>query len=142
VRTPRCRDKRFALKEMLRAGSTALASVEPVPLNGQAMTTLQKQIGKHREFVFTFKGERIVQLSTAAWYKALKRAGTMVQRYAHLAADHLAPWADRLASHARGTVMAQPHRGEKEEAPSIHGTNTAQSPEEKRVAGPGAPATR
>ena len=150
----------------------------PVPLNGQAMTILQKQIGKHRDFVFTFKGERIVQLSTAAWYKALKRAGienfrwhdlrhtwaswhiqsgtplyvlqelggwasyTMVQRYAHLAADHLAPWADRLASHARGTVKAQSDRGEKREAPSIHGTNTAQSPEEKRVAGPRTPATR
>jgi hypothetical protein len=83
--------------------------------------------------VFSFKGQAIEQLSTAAWYKALKRAGiedfrwhdlrtpgplacpsrhpalraarargwasyAMVQRYAHLAADHLAPWAERLRS--------------------------------------------
>ena len=114
----------------------------PVPLNGEAVAVLQKQIGKHREVVFTFKGEPIEQVSTAAWYKALGRAGienfrwhdlrhtwaswhiqggtplnvlqelggwasySMVQRYAHLAADHLAPWAERLAN--RGTNPSQP----------------------------------
>lgn len=114
----------------------------PVPLNGDAVAILQKQIGKHREVVFTFKGEPIEQVSTAAWYKALGRAGienfrwhdlrhtwaswhiqggtplnvlqelggwasySMVQRYAHLAADHLAPWAERLAN--RGTNPSQP----------------------------------
>ncbi|MBA3624569.1 MAG: hypothetical protein H0W48_09005 [Methylibium sp.] len=36
---------------------------------------MQKQIGKHREIVFTFKGKRVEQVSTAAWYKALRRAG-------------------------------------------------------------------
>jgi integrase len=92
--------------------------------------------------VFTFKGKPIEQVSTAAWYKALGRAGienfrwhdlrhtwaswhvqggtplnvlqelggwasySMVQRYAHFAADHLAPWADRLAN--RGTNPSQP----------------------------------
>ena len=114
----------------------------PVPLNGEAVTVLQKQIGKDREFVFTFKGKPIEQVSTAAWYKALGRAGienfrwhdlrhtwaswhiqggtplhvlqelggwasySMVQRYAHLAADHLAPWAERLVN--RGTNPSQP----------------------------------
>ena len=113
----------------------------PVPLNGDAVTVLQKQIGKDREFVFTFKGKPIEQVSTAAWYKALGRAGienfrwhdlrhtwaswhiqggtplhvlqelggwasySMVQRYAHLAADHLAPWAERLVN--RGTNPSQ-----------------------------------
>ena len=113
----------------------------PVPLNGEAMANLQKQIGKHREVVFTFKGKPVEQVSTAAWYKALGRAGiknfrwhdlrhtwaswhvqggtplnvlqelggwasySMVQRYAHLAADHLAPWAERLAN--RGTNPSQ-----------------------------------
>lgn len=48
----------------------------PAPLNGEALAVLQKQIGKHREVVFTFKGEPIEQVSTAAWYKALGRAGT------------------------------------------------------------------
>jgi hypothetical protein len=106
----------------------------------------EKQIGKHRDHVFTFKGQPVEQLSTAAWYKALKRAGidnfrwhdlrhtwaswhvqsgtplhvlqelggwasyTMVQRYAHLAADHLAPWAERLAQSRgnHGTISSQP----------------------------------
>ena len=113
----------------------------PVPLNGEAISILQKQIGKHREVVFTFKGKRVEQVSTAAWYKALGRAGidnfrwhdlrhtwaswhiqggtplnvlqelggwasySMVQRYAHLAADHLAPWAEQLAN--RGTNPSQ-----------------------------------
>ena len=112
-----------------------------VPLNGEAIAILQKQIGKHHEVVFTFKGKRVEQVSTAAWYKALGRAGidnfrwhdlrhtwaswhvqggtplnvlqelggwasySMVQRYAHLAADHLAPWAERLAN--RGTNPSQ-----------------------------------
>jgi integrase len=133
----------------------------PVPLNGEAVTILQKQIGKHREVVFTFKGKPIEQLSTAAWYKALKRAGienfrwhdlrhtwaswhvqsgtplhvlqelggwasyAMVQRYAHLAADHLAPWAERLTSSREN-----------------RGTNPAQGPVEQRIAGHKMPATR
>lgn len=115
----------------------------PVPLNGDAMAILQKQVGKHPEMVFTFKGRSIKQLSTAAWYKALRRAkienfrwhdlrhtwaswhvqggtplnvlqelggwasNSMVQRYAHLAADHLAPWADRLSSHGTNSSQSQ-----------------------------------
>jgi integrase len=47
----------------------------PVPLNGEAVAILQKQIGEHPDVVFTFKGEPVVQVSTAAWYKALGRAG-------------------------------------------------------------------
>jgi integrase len=125
----------------------------PVPLNGEAMSILQKQIGKHRDHVFTFNGQPVEQLSTAAWYKALKRAGienfrwhdlrhtwaswhvqsgtplhvlqelggwasyAMVQRYAHLAADHLAPWADRLARPRpnRGTNPSQPTENDNDE---------------------------
>jgi integrase len=117
-----------------------------VPLNGEAVAILQKQIGLHRDVVFTFKGKPVVQVSTAAWYKALRLAGienfrrhdlrhtwaswhvqsgtplnvlqelggwasySMVQRYAHLAADHLAPWANRLTESRtrRGTNLAQP----------------------------------
>lgn len=133
----------------------------PVPLNGEAVAILQKQIGKHREVVFTFKGKPIEQVSTAAWYKALKRAGienfrwhdlrhtwaswhiqsgtplnvlqelggwasySMVQRYAHLSADHLAPWADRLAA-------ARPSRG----------TNPAQEGVEERIPRHNTPVTR
>ncbi|UUZ47105.1 site-specific integrase [Massilia sp. B-10] len=45
-----------------------------VPLNADAMRVLTLQLGKHAAHVFTFKGEKVSQVSTAAWYKALKRA--------------------------------------------------------------------
>lgn len=121
----------------------------PVPLNGEAVSVLQEQRGKHREVVFTFRGEPVTATTTKAWYSAVKRAGvhplrfhdlrhtfaswhvqqgtplsvlqelggwqspSMVQRYAHLGAEHLAPWNDRLAAH--GTFTAQP---QKEQRPS------------------------
>src|SRR5258708_35548319 len=105
-----------------------------VPLNGEALAIVQRQKGIHATHVFSFRGKPIVQVSTKAWYGALKRAeiknfrwhdlrhtwaswhvqnGTplfvlqelggwesveMVRRYAHLAADHLAPFADRLSA--------------------------------------------
>lgn len=113
----------------------------PVPLNSEAMAVLQKQLGKHRERVFTFRGQPVAATTTKAWYSAVKRAGVhplrfhdlrhtfaswhvqqgtplsvlqelggwqsgaMVSRYAHLGAEHLAPWNDRLAAH--GTSLAQ-----------------------------------
>jgi integrase len=46
-----------------------------VPLNDTAMQVLRAQVGQHATWVFTYEGERIKQVSTAAWYKALKRAG-------------------------------------------------------------------
>lgn len=46
-----------------------------VPLNGDAMRVLTKRKGMHQTFVFTYKGRHIEKVSTAAWYKALKRAG-------------------------------------------------------------------
>jgi hypothetical protein len=49
----------------------------------------------------------------------------MVQRYAHLAADHLAPWAERLTSSREN-----------------RGTNPAQGPVEQRIAWHKLPATR
>lgn len=105
-----------------------------VPLNQEAMAMIHKQTGKHKQFVFTYQGNPIIQTSTKTWYKALERAGIesfrwhdlrhtwaswhvqngtplfalqemggwesseMVRRYAHLAADHLAPYANRLES--------------------------------------------
>jgi integrase len=105
-----------------------------VPLNGEAVLIIRKQIGKHSRHVFSFRGQPIVQVSTKAWYAALEKAGIedfrwhdlrhtwaswhvqqgtplfalqelggwespeMVRRYAHLAAEHLAPYADRLCA--------------------------------------------
>ena len=116
----------------------------PVPLNDDAMKVIARQVGKHRELVFSFRGRQVTQVSTKAWYAALQRAGIadfrwhdlrhtwaswhvqggtplfalqelggwesaeMVRKYAHLAADHLTPWADRLAEHnISGTNPAQ-----------------------------------
>ena len=106
----------------------------PVPLNSDAVAIVQKQLGKHPTRAFSFRGRPITQVSTKAWYEALKRAGIedfrwhdlrhtwaswhvqngtplfalqelggwesseMVRRYAHLAADHLAPYADSLCA--------------------------------------------
>lgn len=114
----------------------------PVPLNGEAMAVLQKQLGKHREQVFTFKGKPVGATTTKAWYRAVERAGVkplrfhdlrhtfaswhvqqgtplsvlqelggwqssaMVSRYAHLGAEHLAPWNDRLASYGTNSTQA------------------------------------
>ncbi|CAN5780330.1 site-specific integrase [soil metagenome] len=116
----------------------------PVPLNDDAMKVIARQVGKHRELVFSFRGKQVTQVSTKAWYAGLQRAGIadfrwhdlrhtwaswhvqggtplfalqelggwesaeMVRKYAHLAADHLTPWADRLAEHnVSGTNPAQ-----------------------------------
>ena len=46
-----------------------------VPLNNDALAVIRSQIGKHENVVFTYKGKPISgQLSTKAWWKALKRA--------------------------------------------------------------------
>jgi integrase len=46
-----------------------------VPLNEDAMRVLLLRVGGHSTHVFALKGEPIAQVSTAAWKKALKRAG-------------------------------------------------------------------
>jgi len=105
-----------------------------VPLNAEAVVIVRRNLGKHPQRVFSFKGRPIRQVSTKAWYTALEKAGIsdfrwhdlrhtwaswhvqqgtplfalqelggwespeMVRRYAHLAAEHLAPYADRLCA--------------------------------------------
>ncbi|MFC5475918.1 tyrosine-type recombinase/integrase [Paraherbaspirillum soli] len=46
-----------------------------VPLNTDAMRVVLTRVGRHQTHVFSYKGKRVIQVSTAAWYKALKRAG-------------------------------------------------------------------
>jgi integrase len=130
-----------------------------VPLNAEALAIVQRQRGIHSTHVFSFRGQPIKQVSTKAWYGALKRAGIkkfrwhdlrhtwaswhvqngtplfvlqelggwesveMVRRYAHLAADHLAPFADRLSAlnvprlENRGHVLVTVPKIEALEAP-------------------------
>jgi integrase len=122
---------------------------------------VQKQTGIHSTHVFRFRGKPIVQVSTKAWYGALRRAGIkyfrwhdlrhtwaswhvqsgtplfvlqelggwesveMVRRYAHLAADHLAPFADRLSALSVGAekfghVLVTVPKIERLESPVTH----------------------
>lgn len=46
-----------------------------IPINGAAGAVLQRQLGKHPKFVFTYRGEPITNVSTKAWWGALERAG-------------------------------------------------------------------
>jgi integrase len=46
-----------------------------VSLSLFSVGVLQRQLGKHKERVFTYRGKPINQVNTRAWRKALKRAG-------------------------------------------------------------------
>ena len=46
-----------------------------VSLNGTALGVLERQVGKHPKYVFTYKGAPIKQANTNAWRAALRRAG-------------------------------------------------------------------
>lgn len=46
-----------------------------IPLNDAAFQVLMSQPGKHESRVFTYKGQPLEAANTAAWKKALKRAG-------------------------------------------------------------------
>ena len=46
-----------------------------VPLNGDALAVLRRQIGKHQHSVFTYLGKPVGVTNKAGWRNALKRAG-------------------------------------------------------------------
>jgi integrase len=46
-----------------------------IPLNDDAMSVLRAQLGIHDKYVFVYHNKPVTQCSTAAWRKALKRAG-------------------------------------------------------------------
>jgi integrase len=46
-----------------------------IPLNADACDVLMQWIGRDDRWVFTYQGHPVEQVSTSAWYKALKRAG-------------------------------------------------------------------
>jgi len=115
-----------------------------VPLNDTAVRLVRAQKAKHPIRVFTYEGEPIRQVSTRAWYKALKRAGIEDFRWHDLrhtwaswhvqsgtplfALQVLAGWETekmvrRYAHLAAAHLMA--YTGNMES----HGTNTAQPPD-------------
>ena len=46
-----------------------------VPLNEVAISVLLAQVGKNSQFVFTFRGKPVTNVSTKAWWAALERSG-------------------------------------------------------------------
>lgn len=52
-----------------------------VSLNSTALEVLSRQVGKHPERVFTFRGRPISWANTRAWREALKRAGIVDFRW-------------------------------------------------------------
>jgi integrase len=46
-----------------------------VPLNDEAMAVLREEIGKHRDYVFTFRSRPLASANTKSWKNALRRAG-------------------------------------------------------------------
>jgi integrase len=46
-----------------------------VPLNDAAIAVLREEIGKHDDYVFTFRRRPLAQANTKAWQNALRRAG-------------------------------------------------------------------
>jgi len=113
-----------------------------VPLNDAALSVLHRQVGKHPERVFTYRGNPLKAANTMSWQHALKRAGiedfrwhdlrhtwatwqrqagtpthelqklggwrtgAMVERYAHLAPEHLALAASRIDPLLSGYTLA------------------------------------
>ena len=115
-----------------------------VPLNDTALHVLRAQIGRHATWVFTYDGERIGQVSTAAWYKALRRAGIEDFRWHDLrhtwaswhvqggtplfALQELAGWeTERMVR--RYAHLAAEHLAVYAGNTESHGTNTAQAPD-------------
>jgi len=115
-----------------------------VPLNDTAMQVLRAQRGKHPVHVFSYEGEPIKKVSTAAWYQALKRAGIEDFRWHDMrhawaswhvqggtplfALQELAGWETermvRRYAHLAAEYLAV-YAGNTES----HGTNTAQAPD-------------
>jgi integrase len=52
-----------------------------VPLNEDAMAVLERQLGKHGQFVFTQDGEPITQIASKLWKRVLERAGLSKLRF-------------------------------------------------------------
>jgi integrase len=115
-----------------------------VPLNDTAMEVLRAQRGRHPTRVFTYDGQPIKQVSTRAWYHALKRAGIEDFRWHDLrhtwaswhvqggtplfALQELGGWeTERMVR--RYAHLAAEHLALYVNNTETHGTNTARQPD-------------
>lgn len=65
----------------VKAGNSKNRKAIAVPLNDYAMGILLKQLGKHPQRVFTFRGNPVANANTRAWREALKRVGIVDFRW-------------------------------------------------------------
>src|ERR1700722_10681203 len=115
-----------------------------VPLNDTAVGLVRAQKAKHPTRVFTYEGKPIRQVSTRAWYKALKRAGIEDFRWHDLrhtwaswhvqsgtplfALQELSWWeSEKMVRHY--AHLAAEHLMAYADNMESHGTNTAQPPD-------------
>ena len=127
-----------------------------MPLNETALQVLRVQKGQHPVYVFTFRGQKVLQVSGAAWYRALERAGIEDFRWHDLrhtwaswhvqngtplhALQELGGWESsemvRRYAHFSAEHLA-PYADRLCElrvvAENANGTNLSQGPNEKRV---------
>ena len=68
-----------------------------VPLNAAALSVLRKRRGCHSDYVFTYQGKPVTQVSTRAWREALERAGIKDFRW-HDLRHTWATWQRRAGS--------------------------------------------
>ncbi len=59
----------------IHANQTKASNAIGTPLNQIACGVLQRQLGKHPQRIFTYRGKPIGQVNTKAWRKALVKAG-------------------------------------------------------------------
>ena len=59
----------------VEAGGTKNGDALGIPLNELALGVLERQRGKHRTYVFTYKRKHLKSANTKSWRGALKRAG-------------------------------------------------------------------
>lgn len=117
---------------------------DPRALERHGGAGLRAQIGRHATWVFTYEGERIKQVSTAACYKARKRAGIEDFRWHDLrhtwaswhvqngtplfALQELAGWETEKMVR-RYAHLAAEHLAAYAGNTESYGTNTAQPPD-------------
>ena len=59
---------------LIHADQAKTKKAIPVLLNTGAMNVLQRQVGKHKNYVFTYQGQPVNQCNTKAWRHALVRS--------------------------------------------------------------------
>ena len=60
---------------LIHADQAKARKAIPVPLSEAAVEVIRSQLGKHLQYVFTYRGKRVTQVNTKAWRHALERAG-------------------------------------------------------------------